>query len=72
MPLSLGSSFLNAGVVSDSFKESGNLLFLMALLIQLVKSKKQFFSTFIGISPAVALSEGKLQKHTGKRMFCLA
>ena len=35
----------------------------MASLIQLVKSKKQFsqfFSTFIGISPAVALSEGKL------------
>ena len=35
----------------------------MALLIQLVKSKKQFslfFSTFTAISPAVALSEGKL------------
>ena len=35
----------------------------MASLTQLVKSKKQFsqlFSTFIGISPAVALSEGRL------------
>ena len=46
-------------LLSDSFKESGNLLFLMASLIQLVKSKKQF-SQFTGISPAVALSEGKL------------
>ena len=35
----------------------------MASLIKFVKSKKQFsqfFSTFTGISPAVALSEGKL------------
>ena len=63
MALSLGSSFLKTGVVSDSFEESGNLLFLIASLIQLVKSKNQFsqfFSTFTGIYPVVALSEGKL------------
>ena len=33
--------FLYTGVISYSFKESGNLLFLMALLILLVRSKKQ-------------------------------
>ena len=62
MALSLGSSFLCAGVISESFKESGNLLFLMAVLIELVRLKKQFslfFSTFTGISQAAALSEGK-------------
>ena len=38
-------------------------IFLMASLIPLVKSKNQihlYFSTFTGISPAVALSDGKL------------
>ena len=55
MTLSLRSSFLKTDVISDSFTKSGNLLFLMASLIQLVKSKKQFpqfFSTFTGISQA--------------------
>ena len=63
MALSLGSSFLCTGVISESFKESGNLLFLMAVLIELVRLKKQFslfFSTFTGISQGVALSDGKL------------
>ena len=61
LALSLGSRFLYNGVISNSFKESGNLLFLIASLIQLVKSKKKvslFFSMFTGISPAVALPEG--------------
>ena len=64
-------------------KESGKVLFLMASLIQLVKSKKQFsqiFSMFTGISPAVPLSESKFFKtfltvvseNTGKRIFGLA
>ena len=55
----------------------------MALLIQLVKSKKQFslfFSKFTGISLAAALSEGKLfitcltlaSKTHWKENFCLA
>ena len=82
--MSLGSSFLYAGVISESFKESGNLLFLMAVLIELVRLKKQFslfFSTFTGISQAVALSKGKLfttfltaalEQNSGKRIFCLA
>ena len=63
MALSLGSRFLYTGVILDSFKESWNLLFLMASLIESVKSKKQislFFSMFTGISVADALSEGKL------------
>ena len=63
MALSLGSRFLYTGVILDSFKESWNLLFLMALLIESVKSKKQislFFSMLTGISLAVGLSEGKL------------
>ena len=55
-------NFLYTGVISDSFKESGKSLYLIVSLIQLVRSKKQislFFSTFTGISPAVALSEGR-------------
>ena len=42
LALSLGSRFLYTGVVWDSFKESENLLFLMASLIQLVRSKIKF------------------------------
>ena len=64
--------------MSDSFKESGNLLFIMASLIQLVKSIKQislFFSAFTGISLAGALSEGEFfttfLKDAGRRIFCL-
>ena len=52
-------------VISNSFKESGNLLFLMALLIQLVSLKKKislFFSAFSGIYPAVTVSEGKFSQ----------
>ena len=63
MALSLGSSLLYIGVISDSFKESVKLIFLMASLVQLVKGKKKislFFSTCTRISPTVALSEGKL------------
>ena len=59
----IGFIIMVTGVISDSFKESGNLLFLMASSIQLVKSKKPislFFSTFTGIFPVFALSEGKL------------
>ena len=55
----------------------------MVSLIQLVKSKKQFslsFRTFTRISPAVALTKGKLfttfltvaSEHTEKIIFCLA
>ena len=47
----------------ESFTASEKLLFLMVSLIQLNSSKKQislFFSTLASISPAVALSEGKL------------
>ena len=68
LALSLGSIFLYTGVISDSSTESGNLLSiisLISLLIQLVKSKKQislFCSTFTGMSPGVALSEGKFFK----------
>ena len=62
LALSLGSIFLYTGVISDSSTESGNLLSIISSLIQLVKSKKQislFCSTFTGMSPGVALSEGK-------------
>ena len=65
LALSLGSIFLYTGVISDSSTESGNLLFIISSLIQLVKSKKQislFCSTFTGMSPGVALSEGKFFK----------
>ena len=65
LALSLGSIFLYTGVISDSSMESGNLLSIISSLIQLVKSKKQislFCSTFTGMSPGVALSEGKFFK----------
>ena len=65
LALSLGSIFLYTGVISDSSTESGNLLSIISSLIQLVKSKKQislFCSTFTGMSPGVALSEGKFLK----------
>ena len=65
LALSLGSIFLYTGVISDSSTESGNLLSIISSLIQLVKSKKQislFCSTFTGMSPGVALSEGKFFK----------
>ena len=65
LALSLGSIFLYTGVISDSSTESGNVLSVISSLIQLVKSKKQislFCSTFTGMSPGVALSEGKFFK----------
>ena len=65
LALSLGSIFLYTGVISDSSTESGNVLSIISSLIQLVKSKKQislFCSTFTGMSPGVALSEGKFFK----------
>ena len=65
LALSLGSIFLYTGVISDSSTESGNLLSIISSLIQLVKSKKQislFCSSFTGMSPGVALSEGKFFK----------
>ena len=65
LALSLGSIFLYTGVISDSSTESGYVLSIISSLIQLVKSKKQislFCSTFTGMSPGVALSEGKFFK----------
>ena len=61
LALLLGPIVLQTGVILDSFKESGNLFFLMSLVIQLVSSKNQvslFFSMFTGIYPTVALFEG--------------
>ena len=60
--LLVGSSFLNAGTLSESFRVSGNLFSVKALLIHFVNSLKQnseFFNMSTGISPAVALSEGR-------------
>ena len=65
LALSLGSTFSYSGVISDSSTESGNVLSMISSLIQLVKSQKQislFCSTFTGMSPGVALSEGKFFK----------
>ena len=60
--LLVGSSFLNTGTISESFRVSGNLFSSKALLINFVSSLKQnseFFNMSTGISPAVALSEGR-------------
>ena len=63
--LLVGSSFLNAGTLSESFRVSGNLFSVKALLIHFVNSLKQnseFFNMSTGISPAVALSKGRFFK----------
>ena len=61
--LSVGSSFFSTGTISKSFKVSGNLFSLKALLIHFDSSLKQnseFLNMSTGISPAVALSEGEV------------
>ena len=61
--LSVGSSFLNTGTISESFRISGKLFSLKALLIHFVSSLKEnseFFSMSTGISLAVTLSEAQL------------
>ena len=56
--LSVGSSFLNTGTISESFRVSGKLFSLKALLIHFVSSLKQN-SEFFNMSTGIALSEGR-------------
>ena len=80
--LSVGSSFLNTSTIMESFRVSGNLFPLKALLIYFVSSLKQnskFFNMSTGISPTVALSERRFSRHflqyfqkqTERRILCL-
>ena len=83
--LSVGSSFLNTGtIIPDSFRVSGNVFSLNALLmlyfVSSLKQNPEFLNVSTGIYIAVALSDGKFflqqslqypQKQTESWIFCL-